>query len=71
MTICLDVYVTGGMLGTKLANEPEETWYCLMELASDAAEDFCTEVADHASGLAADTSVIFLRKLADAIENRN
>lgn len=70
-TITLDVYVTGGSLGTKLANEPEETFYCLKEMASDSDDSFPKEVAGYAYGEDRDNVVAFLRELADAIETES
>lgn len=68
MTVCFDVYVTGGSIGSKLAGDAEESWYFFQQLVNDADDNYHTDVADHACGEDATKVAAFLRELADAIE---
>ncbi|SFY18150.1 hypothetical protein SAMN04244548_02972 [Paracoccus pantotrophus] len=67
MTIYLEVPVTGGTIGYKLADDPEEAAYALKEMARYAGEDFPGQLAEH-TRWEAEECAGFLRKLADAIE---
>ena len=60
--------VSGGQIGEQLAGDPEETWYMLVEMVDRSSRDFAEEVAEYASGHAADAVAAFLRNLAARIE---
>lgn len=67
MPIPVLTQVTGSQLGELLRDEPEETWYALCELAK-AEEGFHDDVASYAYADDNGAVVIFLRDLANAIE---
>lgn len=68
MSITFEVTVNGSEIGRRLANDPEEFWYALAEIADDHHIDrIATEIADNAS-FASEGVVAFLRDLADKIE---
>lgn len=67
MTMQFGVSVTGGQVGGALADDPEELWYALREIA-DIGNDDVEQVAEYAHGHEAEIVTKFLRKLADAIE---
>lgn len=66
--ITLETQITGGQLGGRLVDDPEETWQMLMEMADGHADDFPNEVAEYAYGESATEVVAFLRIMADRIE---
>lgn len=66
--ITLDVSITGGQIANKIAQDPEELWYFLKELAEYDNGEIHSAVAEYANGLDAGAAVIFLRNLANAIE---
>lgn len=67
MSIYFEVDVSGSTIGYKLSTDAEEAAHALMQLASDADEDFIAAVPEFTVWKAEEV-VEFLRKLADAIE---
>lgn len=61
-------YVSGGEVGRKLAQDPEELGYALKELLDNGSDKMGAEVAEYLDPSDADAVVDFLRLLADQIE---
>jgi hypothetical protein len=72
MAINVNITLYGGQIGEALAQEPEEFYYALQNIAEDESESemrrIATDVASHASGSKATQIVQFLRILAEEIE---
>lgn len=66
--LTIDCQITGGQLGRKLADDPEEAYYALEAMFEDAASDFAEEVAEYPDPHGAEVLARELRKLADALD---
>jgi len=71
MAIHVNITLYGGQIGEALAQEPEELYYALQNIAEDESPEemyrLASEVAEHANGKAGEI-VQLLRTLADEIE---
>lgn len=67
MSIYFDVYLDGGVIGYKLAHDPEEATEALLALARWAPTDFGEELTDHMVSEHHAPLAQFLRRLADQI----
>ncbi len=66
----IDMQVSGGQIGRKLAYDEEELWFALVEIADNALMDLTENVADFATLSGGPKVVKLLRELADKIEER-
>lgn len=66
--ISFDITVTGGMIGSRLAEDPEELGYALKALIEEAPDDLGKEIAKYNDEADCTTMAEFLRLLADQIE---
>lgn len=69
--ITFEGQLSGRQIGIKLADDPEELAYALVELADCSAKQLGEEVAEFVPGgeEGAQKVIRFLRDLADAIED--
>lgn len=66
--IYLEHAVTGGTIGGKLAEDPEEAYYALVELVDESPSDFAEQVAEFSDGENAETIATWLRTMASAFD---
>lgn len=64
--IHLDLTISGGILGGKLAQDPEEASYAITAMIEEAPSDFGEELAEYSAH--APDLVSSLRTLADQVE---
>lgn len=66
--LTIDCQITGGQLGRKFADDPEETYYMLEALFDEAPSGFAVDVAEYPDPRQAEWLAGHLRALADALD---
>ena len=67
----LDISVSGGQLGRKLHDDPEELWYALVSIHEEANEDgrsLGRALSAYAGESDCENMAKFLREMADGLE---